>query len=235
MGKGPGNGPGNGSWVDAGGWLRHDGWVARDWVRWHEDYEDLGSSLSRRLVVVRGYLERALDEAPGDGGERRLISLCAGDGRDVLPVLVRHRGVSAVLVELDPELGERARAAAAELGLAGVQVRTGDAGLADTYLDAVPAHIVTACGVFGNVSRSDLRRTVAALPSLLVAGGIVIWTRGRGDDGPDPSSAVRACLAEHGFEEMAFTGPGDARFRVGMHRLVAAGAGPPPRRLFTFG
>jgi len=47
--------------------------------------------------------------------------------------------------------------------------------------------------------------------------------------GPDPSTAVRACLAEHGFREMAFARPDDARFRVGMHRL--AGDAAPARRL----
>jgi hypothetical protein len=193
------------------------------------------------LVVVQGYLERALTEAPAENdGRRRLISMCAGDGRDVLPVLARHargRMVHAVLAELDPELGRRARAAASELGLPGVDVRTGDAGLADTYLDVAPAHVVMACGVFGNISGEHVRRTVAALPALLVAGGIVVWTRGRGDGNSDPSADVGACFEEHGFQEMAFTRPTDARFRVGMHRLVAAPA--PARqlsqaRLFVF-
>ncbi|MER7003389.1 SAM-dependent methyltransferase [Dactylosporangium sp. NPDC000555] len=215
--------------------------MTRDWLRWHQDYDSAGSSLARRLVVVRDYLDRALTEAPAEeDGRRRLIGICAGDGRDVLPVLARHdrgRMVRAVLAELDPELGRRARAAVSELGLAGVDVRTGDAGLADTYLDVAPAHVVMACGVFGNISGEHVRRTIAALPALLVAGGFVIWTRGSGEDGSDPSTEVRACLGEYGFQEMAFTRPADARFRVGMHRLVAAPV-PAQRlsqaRLFTF-
>ena len=229
----------------AGG-IRHDGRVSRDWLRWHQDYNLAGSSLARRLVVVRGCLERALSEAPAEpDGRRRLISMCAGDGRDVLPVLAEHdrgRLVRAVLAELDPELCRRARVVATELGLDEVDVRTGDAGLAATYLDAAPAHVVMACGVFGNISAEHVRRTIAALPALLVDGGVVIWTRGRGDDdGVDSSTGVRACLEEHGFQEMAFTRPADARFRVGMHRLVAAPepARPAARRLsqeqlFTF-
>jgi hypothetical protein len=150
----------------------------------------------------------------------------------VLPVLARHdagRQVRAVLAELDPELAGRARSAAGRLGLAGVDVRTGDAGLADVYLDAAPAHVVMVCGVFGNISREDVSRTIAALPALSAAGGFVIWTRGRGTEDTDPSMAIRAGLREHGFAEIAFEEPADARFRVGMHRLIAAPV--PARRL----
>lgn len=215
--------------------------MTRDWHRWHDDYDVPGSSLARRLMVVRGFLERALSEAPAAAdGRRRLISLCAGDGRDVLPVLARHdrgRLVHAVLAELDPGLSGTARAAADRWRLAGVDVRTGDAGSAGLYLDAAPAHVVLACGVFGNISPEDARRTIAALPALLAAGGIVIWTRGRGDREPDASEGIRAALQQQGFEQMAFARPDDARFRVGMHRLTTAPA-PVERlagaRLFTF-
>jgi hypothetical protein len=75
--------------------------MTKDWLRWHGDYEVAGSSLVRRLEVVQAYVERALTEAPAESdGSRRLISMCAGDGRDVLPVLARHgegRSVRAVL------------------------------------------------------------------------------------------------------------------------------------------
>src|SRR3954451_21045042 len=97
-----------------------------DWRAWHDDYNDPDSSLSRRLRVVQRYLERGLSEVPAEAdGHRRLISLCAGDGRDVLPVLARHdqgHTVHAVLTELDPELGEKARVTATQLGLSRVDV-----------------------------------------------------------------------------------------------------------------
>ncbi|MBO3738823.1 class I SAM-dependent methyltransferase [Actinoplanes flavus] len=209
--------------------------MATDWIGWHRDYDDPGSELAQRLGVVRAHLTWALSEFDG---EIRVISLCAGDGRDVLPVLARHPGpVRATLVELNPDLARRARETAHELGLTGIDVRTGDAGLAGTYLDAAPAHILTACGVFGNISEADVRRTIAALRSLSHPGGVVVWTRGRGDAGPDPSDDVRAFFDRDGFEEVAFTRPAGARFRVGVHRLIAA---PQPvatlagKRLFSF-
>jgi hypothetical protein len=174
-------------------------------------------------------------------GVLRVLSICAADGRDVLPVLAERdhwRATRAVLVELDPTLSQRARTTAIDLDLSGVEVRTADAGATDTYQQIEPAHVLMACGVFGNVTVYDVRHTIAVLPALLVPGGIVIWTRGRPDDGPDPSPEIRDCFAEPGFAQMSFTSPADARFRVGMHRLAAC-PGPVPSlepggRLFTF-
>ncbi len=121
-----------------------------------------------------------------------MISICAGDGRDALPVLAEGgRDVRALLVEFDPVLCARARRTAAELGLTGVDIWIGDAGVIDVYSDFTLACVVLACGVFGNITLQDASRTIAALPSLLADDGIVIWTRGRNDDGPDPSTEIR--------------------------------------------
>jgi hypothetical protein len=64
------------------------GVAQRDWLEWHRDYDDPGSLLSRRLELVQGYLRAELDRAPAGGV--RLISLCAGQGRDVIGVLAGH-------------------------------------------------------------------------------------------------------------------------------------------------
>ena len=175
--------------------------VTRDWIAWHDEYDEPGSALARRLEVVRGYLRPLLP------GPRRVISMCAGDGRDVLPLL--PPGSAAVLVERDPRLAERARRAAPD----GVTVVTGDAGITDPYASVAPAEVLLACGVFGNVPYADVVRTIAALPSLLAPGGTVVWTRAG-------NSSVRDLFAAHGFEELAYNEPADARFRVGVHRLT---------------
>lgn len=52
----------------------------RDWVAWHEGYDDPSSGLSARLTLVKQHLAGALDQAPA--GPVRLLSLCAGQGRD---------------------------------------------------------------------------------------------------------------------------------------------------------
>ena len=58
--------------------------VSRDWHAWHDEYDDPTSSLSRRLEVVRAELRTLL---VGATSPVRLVSMCAGDGRDTLPVI----------------------------------------------------------------------------------------------------------------------------------------------------
>ncbi|MCB0879079.1 MAG: class I SAM-dependent methyltransferase [Nocardioides sp.] len=213
--------------------------MSRDWHAWHEKYDDPTSSLSRRLAVVRSELGSLLAAADAPV---RLVSLCAGDGRDTLPVLADAQAeVDAVLVELDPGLAEQARATADALGLDRVEVRTADAGTTDTFADACPADVLLACGVFGNVRDDGVAATVAALPSLLTHGAHVVWTRGRQVphdptevDG-DPSLVVRDLFAATGFEQVSFVRPDDAGFRVGVHRWPGATGTPRPgHRLFSF-
>jgi len=206
----------------------------RDWVEWHRDYDDASSLLSRRLELVQGHLRAELDHAPAGGV--RLISLCAGQGRDVIGVLAGHprRGqVRARLVELDERNAAVARRAAQAAGLDGVEVLQADAGITDACAGAVPAQVVMACGVFGNISAGDIQATVAALPSLCAPGALVLWTRHRG--APDLTPAIRSWFTEAGFREEAFDFSRDGFMSVGAHRLTG-GPAPlvPGQRLFTF-
>ncbi len=204
--------------------------MARDWQAWHGEYDAPGSRLARRLGVVQGFIRDAFDRMPP--GPIRAISACAGEGRDLLGVLTDHPRASDViarLVELDPELAARARAAAP----AGVEVVTGDASTTAAYRGAVPADLVLVCGVFGNVSDDDVRGSVRALSTLCAPGATVIWTRHR--RAPDLTVDIRRWFGEAGYEEVGFVGSGERFFGVGAHRLTG-----PPRdwapdmRLFTF-
>jgi hypothetical protein len=206
----------------------------RDWVAWHEPYEDAATPLARRLALVQRRIRETLDRAPA--GALRAISACAGQGRDLIGALREHArapDVRARLVERDPRNADAARASAAAAGLAAVEVWCGDAGTTDAYDGAVPAELVLFCGVFGNVSDADVARTVSQLPRLCARGGTVIWTRHRRP--PDLTPSIRAWLDEAGFEEVAFDAPADSVFTVGTHRL----RGEPPAfargvRLFEF-
>jgi hypothetical protein len=215
----------------------------RDWHAWHREYDDPTSSLARRLQVVRHEVGRALSWLVAEGVDHpHVVSMCAGDGRDLLPVLAGgHPTATATLVELDVELAERARADAAALGLTGVEVRAGDAGVAASYQGAVPADLLMACGVFGNVAERDVVRTVESLPHLLAPNALVVWTRGStGSPEPaagsgDPSEFVRSTFLGADFCEVAHVRPDDASYRVGVARFTGT-----PRaydaglRMFTF-
>src|SRR5258708_14611444 len=126
-----------------------------------------------------------LDGAPP--GPLRVISLCAGQGRDLLEVLAGHPrrdDVRVRLVELDARNAEAARTRAGAAGLEGVEIVTGDASLTDHYRGMAPADLVLVCGVFGNITVGDIERTVGACCQLCKAGGTVILTPAR--TAPDP-------------------------------------------------
>jgi hypothetical protein len=203
-----------------------------EWVQWHEEYAP-GQPLALRLGLVQDLIRSALDERPP--GPIRVISLCAGDGRDLLGVLAGHprrRDVHARLVELDPELAARGAAHGASLSST-IDVVNTDASVTSAYTGAVPADIVLVCGVFGNISDDDIHRTVAALSSLCAAGATVIWTRGT--FAPDLTPTIRSWFDDAGFTELSFVAIPDTTIGVGAGLLTS-----PPRpfdpnvRLFTF-
>lgn len=204
--------------------------MTQDWRTWHREYDQTGSRLAQRLAVVQGFIREALDRMPP--GPIRVISACAGEGRDLLGVLAFHpraADVKARLVELDAELAARA----AEHSPAGIEVVCADAAITGAYAGAVPADLVLVCGVFGNVSDEDIHHTVRSLPMLCAAGATVIWTRHRRP--PDLTVEIRRWFHETGYDELSFAGSDELLFGVGAHRL----AGPPlpyapDVRLFAF-
>jgi hypothetical protein len=203
-----------------------------EWVRWHEGYEP-GQPLALRLGAVQDLIRSALDSRPP--GPIRVISMCAGDGRDLLGVLIDHprgRDVHARLVELDPELAVRGATRAASVSHH-IDVVNADASVTSAYAGAVPADIVLVCGVFGNISDDDIRRTVAALPSLCVPEATVIWTRGTFP--PDLTPAIRSWFEAGGFSELSFVAIPDTTIGVGANLLTSAPPSfDPSVRLFTF-
>jgi hypothetical protein len=204
-----------------------------EWLEWHRSYEE-DPTMAARLREVQRAIRRTLDDCPP--GPIRVISGCSGDGRDLIGALAAHprvHDVRARLVDTTPELVRSGRRGARQAGLTKVKCVLGDASNSDVYAGAVPADLVLYCGIFGNISDSDVHRSIRHLPELCAEGATVIWTRGRFK--PDLTPAIRAWFARAGFVERSFmTVPGSTK-AVGVHRL----ARPPEPfrpgvRLFTF-
>jgi hypothetical protein len=198
----------------------------RDWYAWHDGYDDPGSVIAQRLTAVQDRILAALDGYPP--GPITVLSLCAGQGRDLLGVLAEHprrHDVVARLVELDPRNVSAARQAVEAAGLARVEVVEGDAALTDRYAGLAPADLVLVCGIFGNIPDEDIRATVAACTQLCATGGTVIWTRHRRP--PDLVPRICAWFAEEGFELLSVSEPAEP-FGVGAHRFTGR-----PRPLAT--
>ncbi len=204
-----------------------------DWHGWHGEYDRPGSLLALRLRAVQTQVRAALDGSPS--GPLRVISLCAGQGRDLLEVLAEHPrrdDVRARLVELDARNAAIASEAARAARLDQVEVVTGDASLTDHYRGMAPADLVLVCGVFGNITDEDVERTVDFCRRLCGTGGIVVWTRHRG--APDRVPLICEWFEKRGFDREWLSGP-EVGFGVGVHRfrgeprpLTAGG------RMFTF-
>jgi ubiquinone/menaquinone biosynthesis C-methylase UbiE len=207
------------------------------WVRWHRGYEDPDSNLTLRLRTVQRMVAQVLDGTSPHSGPIRVISMCSGQGRDVIDVVASHprrADVSAILVELDPALVAFARQRASSADVSEyVRVEHGDASLCHLYSEYVPADLVLVCGVFGNISASDIESTIQALRGFCRPGGHVIWTRHRRQ--PDATPSIRAEFAASGFGEVEFVAPESTVMTVGHHRLEGpTTAFDPDRRLFDF-
>lgn len=190
-----------------------------DWYAWHEAYDDLLSPQTLRLAAVQDAITAFLDAAPA--GPLRVLSLAAGQSRDLLPLLIRHprgRDVRACLVERDERNGEFAEGAAHSAALAGVRIVVGDGGLSDTYAGLVPADLVIASGVLDYLGEDDLARTAGLLPMLCAPDATLVWSA------TGPGTAVADALAAAGFRE---TRRSAHDFVVAIARLTAA---PSPLR-----
>ena len=205
----------------------------RDYLDWHDDYERPGTPLYERLQVVIRLLRRAFDEL--SPGPVRVVSLCAGQGADIIGAAAGHpraRDLVGRLVELDPRNAAAARARIEEQGL-DLEVVEGDAARADLYEGAVPADLVVACGIFGNISDADIERTVRFLPSLCAPGAWVIWTRHPRDRAL--FDRLQGWLVEAGVAPVELVVDDGGAWGVGANRLAVD---PPAfdrdRHLFTF-
>jgi hypothetical protein len=147
--------------------------------------------------------------------------------------------VSVTLVEVLPELVERARSAAEDV-TADVEVVAADAGCSETYvgLATVPADVVLLVGVLGNISDVDVAATVAAMPRLCASGATLVWSRGRSLEGADDFvTPVREAFSAAGFAEVCIRtfDVEDDRTTLGVVRLDGPPAPLGPRQIwFTF-
>jgi hypothetical protein len=209
--------------------------MPKDWYEWHDLYKT-EPRLQQRLEIVREFIAYSLN-ASSDGAIR-IVSVCAGDGRDLLGTLENHprrNDVSARLVELNPQLVERGRATIESLSLAKqIEFINGDAAIASNYVGAVPADIVIVCGVFGNLTEGELNRLLDNLSFLSKPGAFVIWTRGH-SNGIPYSENVRKILRVSGLEEVNFKLTATGDMGVGLHQYKGENLPQPKeQQLFVF-
>ena len=211
-----------------------EGARSKNWLAWHDPYTDGSSPLRQRLKVVQERIRDALVDRSNQ--LTRVISVCAGQGDDLLGVLAsmqRTSHIQARLVELDTLNVRIARDRAVSAQLGNVSVVEGDASLVSAYADMAPVDIILMCGVFGNVPDRDVFHTIDILPQLSTDGTRVIWTRSRRE--PDLTPMIRLHFTEDRFIEEEFVAPDSHLWSVGVNTF--RGQQQPLRpggKMFTF-
>src|SRR5271166_1492791 len=92
-----------------------------------------------------------------------------------------------------------------------------DAPLTSQYADLAPADLVLACGLFGNMTDADIKRTIEYCTQLCATGGTVVWTRARWE--PDLVPQICAWFERRGFEQAWLSDPGYHQC-CGAHRFT---------------
>ena len=197
---------------------RWSGWPEKAYQR--ERYQ-------QRLLVVQEQLAECLNIALCSPGH--ILSICAGDGRDVIGVLRSHprrRDVAAWLVELDRQSVAGGVRRATEAGLANtVTFLNDDATDYATYKNIPPSDIVLVCGVWGHVPVVERAGLVRAITAFCTPRGTVIWTRGV-SKGLAQLHEIQSHFIGPSWEEVRLHLTPDNRWGVATHRYY----GPPVER-----
>lgn len=125
----------------------------------------------------------------------------------------------AALLEIDADNVGYARASASRAGLDQVEIVQVDASHSDPYASFVPAAILLACGIFGNISNADLEATVRKLSMLCADGASVIWTRHWKE--PDVIDSIQQWFVESGFHNLSWDAlENERKMGIGVTQLV---------------
>jgi hypothetical protein len=206
-----------------------------DWAAWHSIYDDPTSEASRRLRLLQAHLRDVLERQPP--GPIRVVIPCAGQGRDLLGVLVDHPrrdDVVATLVDIDANNVETAQSTARDLGLPAITVVEGDAGRTNVYAGAVPASVVVLAGFLTYLTSGDVSRLITMLPQLCARDAVVIWSR-RPNTQKRTVPRTRERFEAAGFREVPTDIPDEPNVHVGVERFVGTPVPlRPDARLFSF-
>jgi hypothetical protein len=207
----------------------------RSWSGWPDEAYSK-ARYQERLQAVQDHLRRNLDAAPI--GPLRLVSVCAGDGRDVIGTVrthARRSDVSAWLVELDCH---SVATGIREARVAGLQDAAhfikADATDFATYKGMAAADIVLLCGVWGHVPGHERAALADALAGLCKPRGTVIWTRGI-SRGITRLNEIEFLFARPKWESIQTTITADKKWAVATYRYAGRPLElPEAGRIFNF-
>jgi non-ribosomal peptide synthetase component F/acyl carrier protein len=207
------------------------------WSNWHKNYE-VSPRLKARLQLVQGQIDGVLIAAPP--GPIRILSICAGDGRDLLglrPDHSRRPDIVAYLVDNDSPSLERGRREAAQIQFPGqLHFLEADATQNRSYQDLGHFDLVLISGLLGHLRPEGVTSLLTGLPMLCRHNGWVLWNRHLVlNQGSRQVPTIRQCLAETGFSEIHFQMTDPQGFAVSLAQFRGTSQPLPPEgTLFEF-
>jgi hypothetical protein len=153
-------------------------------------------------------------------GPITVVSICSGQGRDILGVLRDHPrrdDVFVPMIEQDRRNADFARESARETALTHATVVVGDAGDSRSYVGITRASLVIMVGFLTHISDDDLGRLVAFLPQVSAAHGVALWCGG--SQHVELPARMRTLLARADFVPLAVACAGDPRWNIGIERF----------------
>jgi hypothetical protein len=208
--------------------------TVRDYVEWHKKYDDPSSPSSLRLRMIQAMLTKVL---AANAGPLRLLSLAAGDARDILDVLEQRPAdvprIAGRMIEILPELVATAQSRIAAIG-SPLEMVEDDAGDPQNLIGHIPADVVLLIGIMGNVSDDDDDYLADVVASFCAPGALMIWSRGH--DNVEMVRRIRGRLADAGFVDQRFWPVPNGTYGLGTARWPDKPTPPLPmdRKLFTF-
>jgi hypothetical protein len=167
-----------------------------------------------------------------------MVSLCAGDGRDVIGVLKsspRRNDVEAWLVELDRQSVADGVRHISTSGLENtVKFINADATDYATYKNIERCDIALVCGTWGHVPADERTFLIRALASFCKPGGFVIWTRGI-SKGMSRLDDIQSQFGPSSWQRVRLSFTPEEKWAVGTHRYRGPSVEKPPTgRIFNF-
>jgi hypothetical protein len=207
-----------------------------NWSTWHDEYENEDSELNARKRAVQAQVAAIATQCPP--GPVTVVSICGGQGREVIGALADHprrADVRGRIVELDEKNSAFARAWAKKAGLDKLEVVTGDASLSTAYAGLPPVDVVVVSGVVGHLCHPERVQLITFLHQIVRTGGYAVNTFYRGREGE--LQQLRDAFSAHQFEEESFeTLAGKFQFTIARNRYLGQPKPfEPGVKVFNFG
>jgi len=173
------------------------------WTEWHEEaYNDINSLPYQRTEIVKDLINKYLSEIDKN---IVVISIGAGQSRDILPVLIGRKDndrITTYLIDTDIECLNYAKNYAKDNNIINVHIVDMDGSLVKNYKDIPKADLIIFCGMMTQKNTDEVKNLANNIKLICNEDAQIIWSR-HGYDG-DYSTPFRNVFNENSYKELDF-------------------------------